>query len=84
METFEKKINYQMTELDKSHGNLKSEMKNFFNLDEMNFSDINGMRNNREESEMFDIQALNKEFSTEISGKIRPLPLKKKPEYDFM
>ena len=55
METFEKKINYQMTELDKSHGNLKSEMKNFFNLDEMNFSDINGMRNNREESEMFDI-----------------------------
>lgn len=57
-----------MSELDKSHGNLKSEINNFFNLDEVNFSAIgNRGGGNKEESEIFDIQTLSREMTTSIA-----------------
>lgn len=44
MDQFEIKINSQLNDIDRSHGHLKNEMNNFFNLDDVDFSVI-GKRN---------------------------------------
>lgn len=83
MDFFEKKINVQIEEMDKSHGNLKSEINNFFNLDEVNFSAINN-KGPAEESEMFDLRSINKEITSSMHKGQKVIPQKKKEKYDFM
>lgn len=79
MKFFEAKIGSQLNDLDRSHGNLKNEINNFFNLDEVNFSVI-GKGKNREESEMFDLHNLNTQISGSIIQKKPLIPQKQKTE----
>lgn len=62
MKHIESKIGSQIKDLNRSHGNLKSEINNFYTLDEVNFSVI-GTGKNRDESEMFDLRTLNTQIT---------------------
>ena len=65
---------------------MKKEINNFFNLDDVNFSEIGTRNMNREESEMFELRSINQQISGNILPNQFMIPQKKPliSNVDFM